>query len=66
MSDEIKNDNDYVLTWNDATHQYDKRPKRTDELQWPYGAKCECGVASLGYSVGHSDYCPLYRTGGAA
>lgn len=45
--------------WNDDVKNYERRPKKTEELQWPYGVKCECGVATLGYTTGHSDWCPL-------
>ncbi len=48
------------VEWDETTGCYVKK-KRKDEPQWPYGVKCECGVASLGYKLGHSDWCPLAK-----
>ncbi len=45
-------------SWNPYTHRYDKRKKPELIKSWE-PKKCECGVASLGYTHGHSDWCPL-------
>lgn len=72
MSADKVDANDYSVVWNDATQQYDKvkkpgLPERVDDSNWWLGTqvkpKCECGIASLGYEVGHSDWCPC-STGG--
>lgn len=59
MSDSLDN-----LEWDEASQGYIKR-ERTDLEQFPYGQKlkCECGLASLGYETGHSDWCPLANGG---
>lgn len=50
------------LEWDDATQSWVKQPTKIDGSPWweSKPRKCECGIASLGYEVGHSDYCPLY------
>jgi hypothetical protein len=61
----LMTDKDYDLVWDERIHSYVRVPKL--KLPEREGAQviperqrkiCECGVAALGYDVGHSSWCP--------
>jgi hypothetical protein len=53
-SNEQNNDLD-SLVWNEETKTYDRVPKKKPNQ---YRTPCECGIEKIGYSHGHSDWCP--------